>query len=223
MMLDRLREAIPKDFLDNELAELKEHRIRFGFLLLSMAVLVIFLAFDDSQVDPPTQLVEDDPSIEESEPTPTVEPIDRRTEIIGLARASEDVQLINPFAVDLPKPPPEPLIIPISTPTPPPPPPLSTLEKRNVPPPKPEPASKVMLTLKGTAIGDDKKIAVVNREVVNGKVDDESGDQSGRRIEHRLLKIGDALDGRKVVDIGKNFVAFDDGERLELPQVQTDG
>ena len=78
------------------------------------------------------------------------------------------------------------------------------------------------MTLKGTAIGDNKKIAVVNREVIGGKVDEESGAQAGRRIEHRLLKIGDAVDGRKVVDIGKNFVEFDDGERLELPKVQTD-
>lgn len=220
MMLDRLREAIPKDFLDNELAELREHRLRFGFLILSMAVLVIFLALDDTQSEPPIELVEEEP-IDESEPPPPVEPSDRRTEIIGLAHASEDVQLINPFAVDLPKPPPEPLIIPVSTPAPPPPPPLSTLEKRNAS--KPEPTSKVLLTLKGTAIGEDKKIAVVNREVVSGKVDDESGAQSSRRIEHRLLKIGDALDGRKVVDIGKTFVAFDDGERLELPKVQIDG
>ena len=217
-MLDRLREAIPKDFLDNELAELREHRLRFGLLICSMAVLIIFLVLDDVPIDPPTELVEEESLVEE-EPTP-VERIDRRTEIIGLARASEDVQLINPFAVDLPKPPPEPLIIPITTPAPPPPPPLSTLDKRGVP--KPEPTSKVMLTLKGTAIGDNKKIAVVNREVIGGKVDEESGAQAGRRIEHRLLKIGDAVDGRKVVDIGKNFVEFDDGERLELPKVQTD-
>ncbi len=214
-MLDRLREAIPKDFIDNELAELREHRLRFGLLIFSMAVLVIFLILDDSQSDPPNQLVEETPTVESE---PSVEPIDRRTEIIGLARAAEDAPLINPFAVDLPKPPPapEPVIIPVAAP--PPPPPLSIHDKKILPPP--EPAPHIMLTLKGTAISDDKKIAVVHREFVTPK--SSADEQSDRRVENRLLKIGEEIDGRKVVDIGKNFVAFDDGARLELPRIQSD-
>ena len=81
-----------------------------------------------------------------------------------------------------------------------------------------------MLTLKGTAISDDKKLAVVRREVVtsNNKSDDQPDDRSNSQPENRLLKIGEAIDGRKVVDIGKDYVAFEDGERLELPRISND-
>ncbi|MBQ9480333.1 MAG: hypothetical protein IJU71_12385 [Selenomonadaceae bacterium] len=224
-MIERLRRSLPPELvnlLDSELVELREHRRRVGFLLTALFVCLIILALDNEEAPPPAaQLVEDEPA---TAPVKPVERIDRRTEIIGLARASEDVELINPFAVDLPKPPPEPLIVPITAPPPPPrlsvPP--STVESKSFEPP--EPPLRVMLTLKGTAISDDKKLAVVRREVVtsNNKSDDQPDDRSNSQPENRLLKIGEAIDGRKVVDIGKDYVAFEDGERLELPRFSND-
>ena len=224
-MIERLRRSLPPELvnlLDSELVELREHRRRVGFLLTALFVCLIILALDNEEAPPPAaQLAEDEPA---ADPVKPVERIDRRTEIIGLARASEDVELINPFAVDQPKPPPEPLIVPLTAP--PPPPRLSvspsTVESKSFEPP--EPPLRVMLTLKGTAISDDKKLAVVRREVVtsNNKSDDQPDDRSNSQPENRLLKIGEAIDGRKVVDIGKDYVAFEDGERLELPRISND-
>ena len=125
-MLERLREAVPPELrgvIDSELAELRVHRFRVGLMALTLLVLLIILMFDDDKeasrqaglAEGVTSAVEE-PVVERS----SVERVDRRTEIIGLAKASEDVKLINPFAADLPKPPPEPLIIPVTAPPPPP-------------------------------------------------------------------------------------------------------
>ena len=225
-MLERLREVVPPELvnlLDSELIELREHRRRVAFLLTALFVLAVIAMLDDNDAPQPSAKLVDDTSAAVDEPSvDPIETTDRRTEIMGLAKAAEDVQLINPFAVDLPKPPPEPLVVPIVAP--PPPPRLSApavADTRAVeiqqPVEMPEPPLKVMLTLKGTAISDDKKLAVVRREVVTSK--DKSDERLDDRTENRLLKIGEAIDGHKVVEIGKDFVAFDDGERLELPRV----
>ena len=81
-----------------------------------------------------------------------------------------------------------------------------------------------MLTLQGTAIGDDKKFAVVHREVVSNKnKSDAASEERGKNhVENRLLKIGETIDGREVVDIGRDYVEFDDGGRLELTRVHND-
>ena len=216
-MMDRLRELIPQEFLDNELAELREHKRRIALLLFSLFGLLTVVIFDGAEPVRESS-VEEVPITSEPRVEKKSMPVkDRRTEIIGLAKASEDVKLINPFAVDLPKPPPEPIIIPIASPPPPPPTtlkPKPALEKKSIEKlESPPSAPRVMLTLKGTAISDDKKIAVVHREIVS--TEDKSGN-----VESRLLKIGESLDGRKVVDIGKNFVEFEDGKRLELSRLQ---
>ena len=179
-----------------------------------MFALIIILILDDN--DAPSQ---SEQPVEET-PTIVAEPIEdkkanRRMEIIGLAKASEGVKLINPFAVDLPKPPPKPvpkpLIIPIETVPLPLPSDIDMPTELDIDQIDKEPVPSVTLTLKGTAISDDKKFAVVNR----GCSDD--------GVEHLLLKIGDAVDGRKVIDIGRDFVEFDDGVRLELFRVNDDG
>ena len=230
-MLERLREAVPPELrgvIDSELAELRVHRFRVGLMALTLLVLLIILMFDDDKeasrqaglAEGVTSAVEE-PVVERS----SVERVDRRTEIIGLAKASEDVKLINPFAADLPKPPPEPLIIPVTAPPPPPrlSAPLPTVaEPKAVE--KTEAPLRVMLTLQGTAIGDDKKFAVVHREVVSNKnKSDAASEERGKNhVENRLLKIGETIDGREVVDIGRDYVEFDDGGRLELTRVQND-
>ena len=219
-MIERLRRSLPPELvnlIDSELVELREHRRRVGFLLTALFVCLIILALDNEEAPPPAaQIAEDEPA---TAPVKPVERIDRRTEIIGLARASEDVELINPFAVDLPKPPPEPLIVPLTAPPPPPrlsvPP--SPVESKSFEPP--EPPLRVMLTLKGTAISDDKKLAIVHREILSNK---ETENQSDDRSKKYVLAIGEAIEGRKVVDIGKDYVAFEDGERLELPRFSSD-
>ena len=213
-MFERLREVVPPELravIDNELTELRAHRRRVSFLVLTMFALMTVMIFDDNESAPQAE-----PSVEEA-PTVTAEPPvkakDRRTEIIGLAKASEGVKLINPFAVELPKPPPEPVIV-LPPPRTPPSAPIIT-DKIS----KPKPL-RVMLTLKGTAISDDKKFAVVNRRVISSK--ENSDAQTDERTEHRLLKIGETIDGREVVDIGKDYVEFDDGDRLELPHFRSD-
>lgn len=224
-MIDRLREVVPKNLIEGELAELREHKLRVGLMLFILIGLTAVLLFDDdrkiSSNAEEVSLVEEEP-IEEAPSDPMSE---RRAEIIGLARAAEEVQLINPFAVDLPRPEPEPLPPPAPLIVPPPVEP-ETFEPPTVEPPSVEPTSipvepmpptvfHVMLSLKGTAISGDKKIAVVHREIVSPK------DDAPRGVDDiRLIKIGEELDGRTVVDIGKDFVAFDDGIRLELPKVQ---
>lgn len=226
-MLDRLRGLMSpelRNVLDSEFVELRANRRRVGFLLFAVLALTIILLFDGERESSmrTAQSVEETPSnVEESGEEAIEEPIesaDRRTEIIGLARASEDVKLINPFAVDLPKPPPEPMIVQITAP--PPPPRLSvqpTVEAKIEPI---EPPLRVALTLQGTAISDDKKFAMVHRRIVSNK--DQSGNQSDVGTKNILLRIGETIEGRKVVDIGKNYVEFDDGERLELNLVNDD-
>ena len=221
--MDRLRELIPQEFLDSELAELKAHKFRIAALFFSMIGLLIVVFVDDAETVSKSTVIVEKPLEEESRGVEISDPkSDRRAEIIGLARASEDVKLINPFAVDLPKPPPEPIVIPITAPPPPPKlsaPPLESkqFEKKSIEKITSAPiAPRILLTLKGTAISDEKKIAVVHREIVTAKSDEKSGGS----VENRLLKIGEVLDGRTVVDIGRDFVAFDDGERLELSRIQ---
>ena len=226
-MLDRLRGLMSpelRNFLDGELAELRAHRRRVGFLLFAMLALTILLIFDGERESPrqTAQSIEEMPSnAEEPKEEAIEEPIertDRRTAIIGLAKASEGVKLINPFAVDLPKPPPEPLIVQMTAP--PPPPRLSVQPTVEKPIEKSEPPLRVALTLQGTAISDDKKFAVVHRRIVRNK--DKSEEQVDNQTKSVLLKVGETIEGRKVVDIGRDFVAFDDGERLELNLVNND-
>ena len=60
------------------------------------------------------------------------------------------------------------------------------------------------LTLKGTAISGDKKMAIIQKSYDKNK------------SESHMLKLGDEINGKKIIDIGRNFIIFDDGEYLYL-------
>ena len=133
------------------------------------------------------------------------------TEILGLQKALKDEDIINPFKVDNnenstafeDKPPMPTPAVEFKPPT-------ITAPNKNI---SPLPKSETIM-LKGTAISGNKKMAIVQI----GKVSKNDSNNDKNKIESRLLSIGDEIEGKRVIDIGKNFIAFDDGKSLSLQE-----
>ena len=184
-----------KKILQHELDELKQNKIRATALGVCFIVLLIFWATDDSSVGEEISLNEEPPAVDTPPATkdfpvvnlPTKSP-DGVTLVLG---ANADPLFVgDPFAgKEKPKsaPPPPKVILPPIPPVAPPPQPQTS-----APPP---PQEKITLT--GTAISGENKIAMVLR----GK-------------ETLFLTVGEEINGKKISDITPDFVTFENGERI---------
>ena len=190
-------------FLLNDLEEIKKHKVRLGILSGITILLIIFLLMDNSAKSNEINTVEtvqevqakQSKSIQPTKPKKT----NLSKAIVGLDEATKDVQLVNPFKSDLPanlsvdstK-----TVIPqvVSSPT------LSM---------KRELVSESKLTLKGTAISGEKRMAIIEL-TTNIKSESEEKKQSTTK----MLTIGDEIDGKKIIDINKNFVTFSNGKQI---------
>ena len=181
-----------KKFLEHELAELKQSKIRAVALGVCLAVLIIFAAIDDASDG--EEILIDEPPLTKDLPVKVL-PVTKRpdgvTKVLG---ANANALVIgDPFAFEeKPKPPPPPPTLP-KIPEPP-----VVIE----PPPEPEieppkPSEPIILT--GTAISGANKTAMFLR----GK-------------ETVFKTVGEDLDGRLIVDITPDFVTFADGERVQV-------
>ena len=182
-----------KQFLRNELAELKRNKIRASALAVCLAVLLIVWAVDDESGS--EEILLDAPPVTvdlPAKPLSVTKSPDGVTLVLG-ANADEFV-IGDPFAAEEEL---EPLEEPPAVGEP-----LPTIPPPEIPAPQPiiettKPSEPV--TLNGTAISGSNRTAMILR----GK-------------ETLFLTIGDELDGRRIIDITPDSVAFDDGERIFL-------
>ena len=212
-----------KGFFDREVSEIMQNKLRFGFIVASLVASATLFASTDAETEVTSAsnneslkvaAASNDKSVSDktSANIKSDKPVSKITSIVGLEKDSENVELVNPFKSDLLKPPIEtrpskPESIPL--PQMPKPIPIKTVEN----------SDKVVLILKGTAISGDKKMAIIQRSIVNkdNSKDNKSSNDKGTN-ESLLLNIGDEIDGRRIVVIDKDFVVFDDGHKLYLQE-----
>ncbi|MBQ6006803.1 MAG: hypothetical protein IJL14_11300 [Selenomonadaceae bacterium] len=184
-----------KDFLNRELEEIKQNKIRAGAIVICFVVAVIFLIADDSGEE---IKLNESPKIAEAPPLTkdfpvkdlpvTTAPVEKSVEGVTLVLGANAEPLLigDPFAFEeKPKPPPKvdmPPVPPII---------LPKIPEQS----QPQPQEKIILT--GTAISGSNKTAMFLR----GK-------------ETLFLTVGDEINGRLIVDISPDFVTFADNVRV---------
>lgn len=181
-----------KKFLQNELDELKQNKIRAIALVVILAVLLILWITDDSSGGEEIILTEEPPVTKDLPVTilPVEKNLDGVTIVIG-ANADE-LFIGDPFeGVEKPKPPPPPKIPEV----------IPQIVIQPPPPPAPqeptEPQEKIILT--GTAISGSNKTAMFLRG------------------EETLFKtVGEEVNGKIISDITSDFVTFKNGERVYI-------
>lgn len=206
-------------FLDRELREIRENKKRivtlFACVLFAIGIFVFANSGEKADNNSNEAVPKADATKLNDKSNSDKKTESKLTAIKGLERAAANVELINPFKVDIQnsttaadnkpveaaKVPPTPNIALIT-------PPSQPAQTENT-----ESKEKIILILKGTAISGDKKIAIIQRGIVKNEKSKENG-----KIESKIIHLGDEIDGRKVIDIDKNFIAFDDGERLFLQE-----
>ena len=214
-------------FLDRELKEIRKNKRRILTLFACVLFAIGIFVFANSGEKIDNNSNEAVPKVDTKKLNDKSNS-DKKTEskltaIKGLERAAANVELINPFKVDIQNPapvvdnkpveaakvPPTPTIAPVISPT-------QSAQTENT-----EPKEKIILILKGTAISGDKKMAVIQREIIKNhksKEDNEPKDPqnktSNNKIESYQLSIGDEIDGKIILDIGRNFIVFDNDEFL---------
>ena len=207
-----------KEFYDREVNEIMQNKLRFGCIVSCLVVAVALFAFTDNETEVTEASDNEAPKVvaasnDKSTNNKTSDkisdkPVSKVTSITGLERASEGGELINPFKSDLVKPPIEtksPKLESIPLPQTSKPIPTKTVEN----------SDKIILTLKGTAISGDKKMAIIQRSVVKSN---KKKDTENPKLESMMVKIGDKIDNHTVIDIGKTFIVFDDGRHLTLQE-----
>ena len=205
-----------RKFYDREISEIKAHKVRLIFMFAIVVISIIVLIFSDKEDD--TNAISKNESVKinaalNNSVKNSSETADNSnlTEILGLQKALKDEDIINPFKVDNnenstafeDKPPMPTPAVEFKPPT-------ITAPNKNI---SPLPKSETIM-LKGTAISGNKKMAIVQI----GKVSKNDSNNDKNKIESRLLSIGDEIEGKRVIDIGKNFIAFDDGKSLSLQE-----
>ena len=209
-------------FWAKEVNEIMQNKLRFGLIVASLVASVAIFVFTYSEAEVTTTVDDESPKVAAASNDKSIsnktsvkgksdKSTSKVTSITGLEKALEGGELINPFKSDLVKPPieaksPKPVIIP--TPQTPKPVPIKTVEI----------SDKIVLILKGTAISGDKKMAIIQRSVVNEKNPKDSKAKDSSKSESLLLNIGDEVEGRRIVDIGKDSVTFEDGHKLHLQE-----
>lgn len=217
-----------KKFLDREIAEIKEHKNRLIAMAIASLILSGVLLFSGNEEASEIAKNENPPSVEKVAPKNRTEKKSepRFKSIKGLERAAAEMEIINPFKVDIEKP-----QEPANKET------ESELENKPLEvepvPKKPvdtpnykesdksiEPKDKVVLILKGTAISGDKKMAIIQRNIESKNDSPKSKSSNDNKSKSMMLKIGDKIDDKQIISIDKNFVIFDDGECLYLQEGQ---
>lgn len=185
-----------KKFLQHELDELKENKVRVIALgVCFVAVLFVWLNDDSSKekeikLDEPTTTA-DAPPVTKDFPTVSL-PVEKSADGVTLVLgANADPIFIGDPFMEKEKPAPPPKVVTPPVVIQPPPTPLPKIPEQT----KPQPKEKIILT--GTAISGEKKTAMFLR----GK-------------ETLFLSIGDEIYGKKILDISPDSVTFTDGERL---------
>ena len=208
-----------KAFYVSEVNEIMQNKLRFGAIVVSLVAAVVIYIFNDTEAEVTAAVDNESPKIiaasndksnsDKTSDKSSDKPVSKVTSITGLERASEGVELINPFKSDLVKPPietksPKPELIPL--------PQMPKIKEI-------ENSDKVVLTLKGTAISGNKKMAIIQRSVVGKDNSAKSTNYKDKsKNESLLLNIGDEIDGRSIVVIDKDFVIFDDGYNLHIQE-----
>lgn len=183
-----------KKFLQSELNELKENKIRATALGVCFIVVLFFWISDDSSDGEEIILNEKPPPITKDLPVKVL-PVEKNPDgvTIVLGANADELFIGDPFAgEEKPKPATSPPKATVEPAPPvviqPPPQPVQPVEK---------PKEKIILT--GTAISGDNKAAMFLR----GK-------------ETLFLTIGEEVGGKKISDISPDFVTFEDGKRVYL-------
>lgn len=182
-----------KKFLNREVEELKQNKIRAIALGVCFVVLLIFWLTDDGSSGEEIVLMEKPPATKDLpvKPLPVEKSPDGVTRVLG---ANADALFIgDPFAgEEKPKPQPPPKVI---APAPP-----IVIQPPPLPPPQEKPVilkEKIILT--GTAISGNVKTAMFLRD------------------KETLFKtVGEEIGGKKISDINPDFVTFEDGGRVYL-------
>ena len=190
-----------KNFWQDDLKEIRENKIRFGAILVLLAVTVIFALADFTSTD--TEI-----PIENAAPAPAAETEQIQPVQPAVPAASENIKVVlgansselyvsDPFTAP---------VVETYEPIP------STVQSfepaevelpeipAEIPVAQIEPAEK--FALDGTAISGDSKTAIIHK--ISG----------GEKTKNLIVSVGDNLDSRRVVDITPSFVALDDGSRI---------
>ena len=200
-----------KKFLERERDEIIQHKQRFIAIIVAFVASIICIFAFNTDEETTTQSTDPKKVVETADNKPVQKSKNKSVErksILGLDKIVAENEIVNPFKVDIEKPPEvknseiKTDVKTINQPT---------LSIKNV---LPKDEEKIILTLNGTAISGDKKMAIIQRNIVNKH---NSKDEK-KQIESLLLNVGDSVDGRKIIDIGKNFIAFDDGQKLYIQE-----
>lgn len=195
-------------FLQSNLEEIKQNKIRFAAVAICFSVAVILLLTDENSAGEEINLTENPAPVENAATDKKIIPVkdakisaaDKNITVV-LGANSENLYVHDPFKfppeekveeiapVEIPKiPEVQPVII-----TPPPP----VAQDSN----KPE----VKIILRGTAIIGDKKSALI--QVISDK---------NSAAENLIFEVGEILNGKKISNITQDYLTFDDGEILYL-------
>ena len=205
---------------DREFSEIKQHKKRFGAIIASLVVSLLLFAFTDNEE--PVKATPDIETAKVVEPKKNAKTAanneikSKFKNVAGLEKVSENADIINPFKVDIEKPPknktenksievPAPVFTPPALPE-------APAQNKTA-----EPVEKVVLILKGVAISGDKKMAIIQRGTnINDK--DSKTSEGKNSAESFLLSLGDEIDGRRIIDISKDSITFDNGHKLRIQE-----
>ena len=221
-------------FLDRELREIRENRRRIGTLFACVLFAIGIFVFANSGEKVDNNSNEAVPKVDTKKLNDKSNS-DKKTEskltaIKGLERAAANVELINPFKVDIQNPAPvvdnkpveaakvpsTPPIAPVITST------QSTQTENN------DSKETTILILKGIAISGDKKMAIIqksngiNNNSSKSKSPNDENDKLDKtdspKVQSLILNVGDKIEDHLIIDIDKNSVTFDDGKKLYVQE-----
>ncbi len=199
-----------KKIWQNNLAEIKENKVRFTAVFICFIVAVILFFTDENSVGEEINLSENPAPVETVE---NVKPTDSDKKIITVKNAavstadkninvvrganSDDLYIYDPFKTpqkEIIQPPPE---IP------------TVIIPPNITPPVAQIPVKTAekFILRGTAIIGNKKSALIQKFI---------SDEKNSDSENLILEIGDSLNGKKILDINQDYLTLDDGEILHI-------
>ncbi len=180
-----------KIFWQQNLKEIRENKLRFSMLLIALA-LVLILALSNSESGEEISLTEP-PQIETAE---EFVPVSNANVIVALGADSGDLLVQNPFKAEPEiEPPPAEILPPI--------PEIPSQPEIIIPQivAQDEPKSAEKFILRGTAIIGGTKSALI---------------QKNSSEDNLIVKIGDTLSGKIIIDIAQDSLTFDDGSTMIL-------
>ena len=175
-------------FFKRERDEIKKNKKRFvSIAVIFVAAILFFVNNGNDEVkvkikNEPPKIVEMKKEIDKKEND------SKLTKIAGLEKASKNVELINPFKVDI------------------------ELPQKSAESPYVCIGVQASMTAKGWLYPHGWDIVVDYLKSLGYRVLCIDKNKS----ESHMLKLGDEINGKKIIDIGRNFIIFDDGEYLYL-------